>query len=390
MNRWLVRVAWLAAALLLSGCAKLSVTVDVLDRERIPPEKRLESNVWLEAQRYASEVESGFYERLERTLVAELDGVADMLFERKVIAAANDPEVRRDIADGIRSFGTRRTKAARQKSDEGLRLYESVRDPSAPDRTTTLTQALLALQDGRAQLRDIGSVVERDLTEMLARNPGVDPQGLEKARDAITAALEDTRRLAQARHPLFGGFTLFEDPLASWVVNSDEEAWRGGFNESYGAGYLGNVDVAIKMEADGVFTLKGVRLDASKTTEATFAVIRQSLNVVAAGVGVPGLKAAPPKPAPAADPSSSTSPADTPDVSERLVASAETIRASERHQREQAQYAMSAIFDVIARNAKAITTSPDDAREQAIQQIKVVYGAYKPLIEAPQSEGDGK
>jgi hypothetical protein len=134
----------------------------------------------------------------------------------------------------------------------------------------------------------------------------------------------------------------------------------------------------MKMEADGVFTMKGVRLDASKTTEAAFAVIRQGINIAAAGSGLPVVKGTP-KSTTATTGSTSTA-TDPPDVSGEMLASADAARQAEKHQREQAQYAMSAILEVIARNAKRIDGSSAE-RTDAIEQIKAVYAAYKPLMQ---------
>jgi hypothetical protein len=373
------RIAVAAIASVLCGCAQLDVSVHVLDRERIPVEKRLESNVWLEAQRYASEVATGFYPRLEATLVRELDAVVDMLITTGVVT---DPSVRAELGRDIRNSARERISKARERSEEGMRLYESVRDPGAPDRTAVLERALAALQSGRVQVQNIATTTKNDLAQLARSNPAAAPAAVDKSLVAIAGAFEKTSKLAQARHPLFGGETLFNDPLAAWVVTADRDAWKGSFNQSYGAGYFGNVDVAVKMEADGVFTLKGVRLDASKTTEATFAVIRQTLNVAAAGVGWPIAKTTAPQTAPA----STDAAPDTPDVSSGLVADAKESTAKERMQREQAQYALSAVLDVVVRNAAQIGAG-DAQRKQSIEQIKTVYGAYKPLIEVAQKDG---
>jgi len=113
-----------------------------------------------------------------------------------------------------------------------------------------------------------------------------------KVIESVAAVDEAKAKNKATTRSIIGDQGLHNDPLASAVVFAPEEFWRRqewpqGINRTEAFGGFGNTDIAIKMQSIGSFTIKGVRLDASKITQATFAVGRQAIKTIAAIYGVP-------------------------------------------------------------------------------------------------------
>ena len=113
---------------------------------------------------------------------------------------------------------------------------------------------------------------------------------------------------------------LLNDPLASFVVHAPKSLWKSykisGNGEVKSANKIGtnrygktvartrfgNSDIALSMEGPGHYTVKGVRMDAAEVIEASFKVLTQSIQFVAASTGLPvtpagsGSSAGEPKP----------------------------------------------------------------------------------------------
>jgi hypothetical protein len=164
---------------------------------------------------------------------------------------------------------------------------------------------------------------------------------------------------------LIGGAGILDDPRAASVVYAPPEHWKGSFNQTVCNGWFGNTDCAVKMEGLGDFTLKGVRLDATKITQATFSVARQAIQVVAAVYGVPVPKSQP-------------TPTATGSQGNEVQAPLEMTSPVKR-QRDaetavmQFRLARLAMFEVIVAQSQAIRD--DSRREQAIKTIKAVLDA---------------
>jgi len=86
------------------------------------------------------------------------------------------------------------------------------------------------------------------------------------------------------------GRSLLDDRYASRVLYAPESCWKAEFGTASGHGYFGNSDIAIKMEDAGSFVVKGLRLDASKMTQALFKGLNQGIMVLAGAYGVPSGK----------------------------------------------------------------------------------------------------
>lgn len=82
--------------------------------------------------------------------------------------------------------------------------------------------------------------------------------------------------------------SLDGDPLVAQVVHAERKCWKPAHpsNRARAVARGGNADIAIKMEKDGKFVVKGVRNDAEKVTEAVFKTATKAILLVAQASGV--------------------------------------------------------------------------------------------------------
>jgi hypothetical protein len=257
--------------------------------------------------------------------------------------------------------------------------------PPPKDRLAQLFSAQKELDAGYAAIEQAQAQVSHDLREQirvveefLSRAPGAGTQSDRAAKQsALEEAKEATARTDKIVQGIIGDRGILDDPLASSVVYAPESYWRRpqaphGINETYAAGNWGNTDIAVKMESVGDFTIKGVRLDASKITQATFAVTRQAVKTVAALYGIPTGGAPGSAPAPSA-PFDETSIAFTSPDERRAAADEAYLR------RRMARMSVMETI-LIQRDAltnPATTTDAEAARAVAIATVKATFAANR-------------
>lgn len=162
---------------------------------------------------------------------------------------------------------------------------------------------------------------------------------------------------------LTGGQDLLDDPLAPIIIAAPSQYWRGIYNKTDATGTIGNTDIAIKMETIGTFTIKGIRLDASKVTEATFDVLKQSVRMVAAAYGIPT----------SAD-QTTTNSGDTGSPTS-TVSSIDQARQMSERKRLLSRTAALTILDLIVTQKDNL--ADNKKRKTAVQQLKKSFEAYK-------------
>lgn len=123
-----------------------------------------------------------------------------------------------------------------------------------------------------------------------------DQKALEMRRDKLfEAANKDPQQaLVELRETNTGEdqrtlTSLIGDPLVAQVVHAERKCWKPSSpaNRARAVARGGNADIAIKMEKDGKFVVKGVRNDAEKVTEAVFKTATKAILLVAKAYGVP-------------------------------------------------------------------------------------------------------
>jgi hypothetical protein len=161
---------------------------------------------------------------------------------------------------------------------------------------------------------------------------------------------------------LIQGAGIGDDVRASTVVYAPSENWNGKFNQTVCSGWFGNTDCAVKMDGLGDFTIKGVRLDAAKITQATFSVATQTIQMAAAIYGFPVPK--------------NQAPGDSPSPLEEV--------SPVKRQREaetaimQLRLARLSMFETIVAQHQAI--KENNRRAQAIETIKQNLDANSKLL----------
>lgn len=153
------------------------------------------------------------------------------------------------------------------------------------------------------------------------------------------------------------------DNLADYKVSSSK---RARINFTKVCTFLGNADIAIKMDSPGSFTVKGVRLDASEVIKASFDVFQQGIKYLAYSNGI-GVK----------DPASSTGKERTisqiPDIQQNKLLKSQII-----HQNRSTDADLKALLSVIFSQEKNILNDTTaDARIMARENILKALESYK-------------
>jgi hypothetical protein len=425
----------------LNGCAKLSVQVDILD------------DAYRQTPRWRSADIRRALERIERETTPEGEGLPDPLDKRReatkarlaslpdewraalkalddALAAMGQNGTYSQVAgtafDDVPGMVDRAFARARQHYEEALRLGRLAHkhEPPSRERKVKKTFALLSkaeteIERGDNELRGLELAVEKrdnpviqsvlDDANALAAPPAVAPTtapaappGAAAAAGAATsnaaAAVADipakaAETVAKNIDSLIGEFGLFADPFASRIVHAPESYWRGIFNRAYGEGNFGNTDIAIKMQSMGDFTIKGVRVDATKVTQATFAGVGQAIKLAAAAYGVPVAGAFPtygPAAKDGAGATTATTGGTSKQVGEGLLAADLTrkqVEAAERQRRQAALQMLKALGRTAAVLERTAPSPTDPERKAVIVQAKEAFSLTKAAMATPDPTG---
>ena len=294
MTRMLRKQLPIAAVcvVLFSGCARMTVRVEILNPE-----------FWASPEY----VDSVTIARIVATQQAILDGKFFNLREawktdvRAGLREASEKEVSkggvRPISSGVvdevaadfgklidREFATSETKFNAAFSKISIAVKES----SQSQRDGMLKEANNLYLEGVQVLAALGPRLSNETREIVKRIQ-------EKHKEISAGWLGEITQFGQAMEQkgneiaegLIGEAGILDDPRAGAIVYAPCEYWGGQFNETLCSGSFGNSDCAIKMDGPANFTIKGVRLDATNITVATFTVGREMIQALAAVYGVP-------------------------------------------------------------------------------------------------------
>jgi len=366
--------ARLAAALLpLFGCARLNVSVDILNSAYWSSPQYVESITVAKISDTEQAIRDGRF-MLQREALK--NDVRDKLLEMAENNPKNKPE---DVGVPLK-FVDPLAKALNATIDSQFSVargyFRGAFDKlEAATLTSTQTDRASKMQEAKAlftQGADTLAVLVNDLSKaVLAALTSGD---LRAARtEPPPAAIETVDRLKKNAEEdiqgLIGDAGILDDPRAATVVYAPNEHWTGQFNGTLCSGWFGNSDCAVKMEGLGSFTLKGVRLDATKITQATFSVAKETIQIAAAAYGVPIPKS---QPAAGAGVSDSTASTD--------------IGSAVKRQRDagtamlQLRLPRLSMFEIIIGQRKSIAGN-DAARAQAIKTIKTAIDANRKQLD---------
>lgn len=342
--------------LILPGCARLSVQVDILNSAFWISPQYIDSVTLTKIVDTEQAVLDGrFANKREAFKAAVKQAMVEVSKEQPPPTRRIEPNIIVGLADGFN----------KNLVDPG---FEEARGDfkAAFDEAITAGKATSAAKTrygrGTEKLVTIGGEVSRTIRKDITMPDGWPSPALDKLQRKAEAIVGG----------LIGGAGVLDDPRAAAIVYAPEDYWTGqSYNKTLCSGWLGNSDCAVRMESLGDFTLKGVRLDATKITQATFSVAREAIQIVAAVYGIPVPKSEPTKVAPGDKGSESQAPGE--------------ITSPVKRQRDaetailQLRLARIAMFEMIVAQSQAI--EDDKTREQAIQSIKNVLNANIKLLD---------
>ena len=284
----------LPVALALCGCAHLTVDVNVLDRKFWSSPEQLSSSISEQVANMMRLRANGQFAKARQTINSQ----AREALSQWVKVGAVDPK-------DVDRFVTLLAKLVDDGFNASDKHFESAfKKLGAASAGASPQKRLSILFEAQGEL-DAGYDVIRKAQQQMSVDLRTTIDGFEKAmstnsadQTAVKAAVSSTKlaeskiQAAVASLGFIGDRGILDDPLASNVVYAPESYWirpesPHGINNTSAKGNFGNTDIAIKMETVGDFTIKGVRLDASKITQAIFAVGRQAIKTVAGLYGIP-------------------------------------------------------------------------------------------------------
>lgn len=253
-----MNVRWFLVLFMTTGCAHLRVEVAVLNNECAHVSPGTFTDAQARLYRVTKNLAGQAYDRARAAIKADVRRVAGRLVETGVW----EPASKNNKLDRVDQFVDGQFASI-------IAAYRAAVDKASGG-------------DG-AGADDAIAVADRTLKRLA---DAVSKQFGAPATEAAVALLAEIRSAAESQLTgLLAG--LRDDPLAGVIAAADDQCWSGVFNRAWASSRFGNSDIAIKMEPSGDFTLKGIRLDASKVTQATFQALGQGIKLLAATAGVP-------------------------------------------------------------------------------------------------------
>lgn len=189
---------------------------------------------------------------------------------------------------------------------------------------------------------------------------------------------EGEQELVNSRKELFNSGGIEHSPVLYDVVNAPEKDWAKYFDRSYGSGYFGNVDIAIKaLDEPGNFTVKGLSFNPADVATMASKVTTQTVVLAAQIAGVPvNINGTP-----------SGNGVELANASKRIstaVSSSEQLKVSLNNQKLALINLAQAIL------AEQDNIANNDKREEALKAIKAVYESHKDNMSIPAQVAGGK
>lgn len=296
-------IAVLSAAL--SGCGQLRVAVDVLDPEYVRDQvvdeglrKLYRQVITAESGDFAAANDQRFknYQR-------EIDRFARCFVNQAKSSAPATAEVAAGIANDWRLAVASGTipAAAQQQGTELERQAQAIRELHAAGAWSgrgpvpqDVGQRLRALQveEKRLQVvqtRDVREI-RATMLKQAAGSPAASPATAADCGSSATAAAvaaQATAVIQAAQRSIIQGSEIATTEYAYAVASAPESLWKTNYNQAFGSGNFGNVDVVIRMNSTADFSVKGMRFDASTVAQVASKVMTQALLIGAQMSGVP-------------------------------------------------------------------------------------------------------
>ena len=178
------------------------------------------------------------------------------------------------------------------------------------------------------------------------------------------------------------GTSIGDDDMASFIAKAPEEYWlkytsrfyndennlekskeKASSNITKVTTFMGNSDIAIKMDDPGNFVIKGVRLDADAAFRTSFKVLSQGIKYLTYSAGIPSVPASG---------SGGSAKVVIPEI-ENFDIYKQQVDSIEKT----AQFCTDAFLKIIAANRNDLLSDNTDKRNNAINAVKKAYDFYK-------------
>ena len=307
MLLWRACTLTLAAALAatLAGCGQLRVAVDVLDPEYV--RDQVVDEGLRKLYRQVVTAQSGDFaaanDRRFKNYQREVEQLAKCFVNQAKSFAPATAEVAAEIAGGWRlavASGSIPADAHRQGTALE-RQAQAIRELSAAGAWSgrgpvpqDVAELLRAFQVEEKKLQVVQARDAREIrSSMLKRvagSPAAEPATATDCGSAPTAAAvaaQATVVIQAAQRSIIQGSEIATTEYAYAVASAPESLWKTNYNQAFGSGTFGNVDVVIRMNSTADFSVKGMRFDASTVAQVASKVMTQALLIGAQMSGVP-------------------------------------------------------------------------------------------------------
>jgi hypothetical protein len=223
------------------------------------------------------------HEALSRYYVDEAQRVGAETTRGRQIQSIAD-ELRITPSDANEGYGLA---VYRQQRIERLAAVETAGEISEPLASCRSPSAELAtaLVERRGLVREKQAEINRSLGQLQRAAADEVPDTSAPVREEAAEKLTEVSRVVAS--PV-AGLTLGSSPYAHALSSAPPEAWSPLFNEAFGRGVMGNVDIAVKLNEEADFSVKGMRFDATKVAEVAAKVTTQAVLLGSRIAGVPG------------------------------------------------------------------------------------------------------
>ncbi len=276
---------------LAAGCGSLAVKVDVLNPDYVTRGadqrvllRQLENVIAQPPASFSQELDEikdqhkEFYKELAQKIEARY--VPPAVMTSSMADYVSDLKNSNKILDGFYGgqFGELRTlhEAIHTAFDE-LPKVERAEILGGLEPIDGILRGLL--EERNARLGNVAKMFRDDTKTNLATR-SIDDADREALQPTVQKTISELKSLT-------GGLTLTENAHASLVASADEKHWAPKFNETFARGTFGDVDIAVKLETLGDFTIKGVKFDPSAVAQVAAKTTTQALLIATQMAGVP-------------------------------------------------------------------------------------------------------
>lgn len=300
VKRVCAALGFLALVVVLAGCGSLELTVDIADPQVVEAERdRLLARNLVPTLHAATDHEiRGWIQVIEDAHFSAYKEIAVALRARK---AQVGEEEGRELEYAAKSF----ERGFDQTGDESISWRASYR--AASDRAVhwkwQIDQIVLAdpywpeedRQETQREFSRLARMISESVDSLMRtaeRDTGRKFEGLasrfpwiRSSELAVATPIRDAQAVVM-KSPIAGG-SIVGNEFAYAVASAPEGFWHRSFNEVWGSGVFGNLDMAIRMNELGDFMLKGLTFDPRDVALMASKVGVQAMIIAAQISGVP-------------------------------------------------------------------------------------------------------